>query len=262
MVHFSIVFLGCSPRSGSTLLTRVLDSHSKIASPCELAIPAYFKGDKRERRTIVKFVEVCSWYGIDPAICLQQPILLFDTILAKERKSTIILKDPRQSLFFKTIARDYPCAAFIHLVRDARSVVMSPMFIHKPAEGFSRWYDYNMTILGANIPSSRIFFLRYEDMVTRPDYFISALVNFLNYDFEPEMLYYDRFSHIDNQLYLWDGLSPTSSPWHTALSIGSISAAVMKKRQEFSSDVIEVYENMPLIQELNKLLGYDADLKA
>ena len=144
-----IAFIGCSPRTGSTLLSRVLDSHSNIAVPCELMILKYFRNDiaRGNNMAIDKHHQICDYYQAKIRKSKNQPEYLFGKILKKENKEFLIVKHPRHAIYFDEIIRDFPQAKYIHLVRDVRSVAMTTMFLEKPEFGFSRWYEYNHAIM-------------------------------------------------------------------------------------------------------------------
>lgn len=253
-----LAFIGCSPRSGSTLLTRILDSHSRIAAPCEIGIPGYFEGDAEKYDLVSeKYKQICSYYQADFEQCYRDPRILFDRIRARERKECLVIKDPRQSLFLLSIARDFPDARYVCLVRDARSVAMSVMFRDRPLAGFVRWYEYNHAVWRAlqQVNQQQTFLVRYEDVLDDPERSIGKLVEFLGYQFEPPMLNYGNFPHADDNMRLWHG-APAESRLQSALQHGSISKERINGQVSFSGPVLELYKNLPEIQKLNQLLGY------
>jgi hypothetical protein len=253
-----LVFVGCSPRSGSTLLTRIFNSHSRIAAPCEIGIPRYFEGDAEKYALVCeKYKQICDFYQSDYQQCYQDPSILLARILDREGKEGLIIKDPRQSLFLKTITGDFPEAKFIFLVRDVRAVAMSVMFRNQPQMGFRRWYEYNQAVLRAlqmvNPLQTRL--IRYEDLVSHPEQSIGRLVEFLGYQFEPGMLNYGDSVHTDDKLLLWNG-SPAESPLQSALQHGSINKKMLRNASEISESVMDLYRRVAEVRELNNMLGY------
>jgi hypothetical protein len=253
-------FIGCSPRSGSTLLTRILDSHSRIASPCEIALPQYFVGDP-EKESLVneKFQQICKYYRLDPDSARACPEKLFESIRLHERKEFLILKDPRQSLFFARIVTDYPSAKFILLVRDARAVASSIMFAHQPMQGFLRWYQYTASVLKAvgNLGPDQKYVLRYEDLIADPARATGALVEFLGYAFEPTMLHYGEFEHADDKMNLWSAGPPDSSPLHKRLAAGRLVTYENAESARFNEAIMAIYRQMKEIRALNEYFGYE-----
>jgi hypothetical protein len=252
-----LVFIGCSPRSGSTLLTRILDSHSRIAAPCEIGIPRYFEGDA-EKYDLVneKYKQICDFYQTDYRQCYQDPRILFAQIMEREGKECLIIKDPRQTLFLDAIIRDFPYARFVHLVRDVRAVATSVMFRDRPLAGFHRWYEYNHAAVRAlrMVKPQQTFLIRYEHMVTHPAQSIGELVEFLGYQFEPSMLNYGEFVHTDDRLRLWNG-APAESPLQSALQRGAINQEAVKDGARFSQPVMDLYNTSVEVQQLSKMLG-------
>lgn len=251
--------MGCSPRSGSTLLTRILNSHSQIASPCELAIPKYFpEGDVKSESVRHKYRQICEYYQADFDRSLSHPRYLMARVLEREGKECLVLKDPRQSLFLAEIARDFPKSRFIHLVRDVRSVAMSRMFANRERDAFQRWLEYNQAVLSAikTLDKRQVFLIRYEDIIERPIETISELVEFLGYPFDADILDYGKFEHADDKMRLWDGTTPSYSPLHTALKTQKISQNVATDRQNYTSEVLDLYQHLDMVRDLNQKLGY------
>ncbi|WP_017658986.1 sulfotransferase family protein [Baaleninema simplex] len=257
----NVAFIGCAPRSGSTMLMRVLDSHSQIASPCELAIPRYFRGDKKEKIVNNKYRQICHYYDVKPLLAKLDPRRLFRRIVEKEGSDCLAVKEPRQSLFFEAIGDDFPNAKFVHLVRDARAIAMSEWFRNNPERGLSIWYDYNTAVLRLldRLDDERTYTVRYEDIVEAPKTTVRDLVEFLGYEFEVEMLDYGRFEHADDKMNLWGtsgkGVKAHEARQHRALGT-AIDAKTMKDRQNFSPKVLEAYANMEEVRQLNQQFGY------
>lgn len=256
-------FIGCSPRSGSTLLIRILDSHSKIASPCEFSLPKYFSKDKKKKIVNNKYKQICNYYQANFWISKIFPKHLLAKVIEKEKKECVVLKDPRQSLFFQSLKRDFTNAKFIHLVRDVRAVAMSPWFTNKPIRGLEIWYEYNLAVKKVidKLDASQKIVVRYEDIVQFPESSISQLTNFLGYDFEQTMLNYSQFSHADDKMKLWGtsgkGLAANEAPQHQALGT-KISKQTMLARTKYSSKVLEAYQKLPHVREMNISFGYES----
>jgi hypothetical protein len=254
-----IGFIGCAPRSGSTLLTRILDSHSRIASPCEIALPQYFAGDS-EKESLVneKFRQICKYYDLDPDAARARPDTLFDSIRRREQKEFLILKDPRQSLFFARIVADYPSAKFVLLVRDARAVASSIMFAHQPVFGFMRWYQYTASVLKAveNLGPDQRYVIRYEDLIADPACTTGALAEFLGYAFEPPMLNYGDFEHADDKMNLWSDGPPDTSPLHKRLTAGKLASDGNVRAGRFNETLLDIYNRMTEIRALNRFFQY------
>jgi Sulfotransferase family len=106
MAAHKLAFIVCSPRTGSTLLTRVLDSHSAIASPCEIPIPKHFRGDPSERLVADKLREICRFYQADFPRAWSDFDSLIEKILEYEQKELLVIKYPRHALFLELLVED------------------------------------------------------------------------------------------------------------------------------------------------------------
>jgi hypothetical protein len=254
-----LVFIGCSPRSGSTLLTRILDSHTRIAAPCEIGIAKYFEGDSEKYNLVTeKYKQICAYYQVNYDQCYQEPGFLFTGVLEKEGKQTLIIKDPRQSLFLEAIFRDFPDAKLIFLVRDARAVAKSVMFRDRPMVGLVRWYEYNTAVrrISSAMSPHTTMLVRYEDLIAHPEQTVGKLVEFLGHQFEPGMLNYGNFTHADDNMSLWQG-PPAESHLQTALQRGSISKVDSRDQSEFNRMLTVLYSRLENVRELNRVLGYE-----
>lgn len=94
-------------------------------------------------------------------------------------------KNPHYSLFVPRLARLFPEAHFIHLVRDPRGNVASyrqvPFDYAAVGTLAGRWRLYNEAILAASQPlGERYLRLRFEDFVNRPAPSVQGILGFLH----------------------------------------------------------------------------------
>lgn len=86
----------------------------------------------------------------------------------------------------------FPSARYIYLVRDPRDVVHS--YLKKTAVTFEqalqRWKHHQESILSSCqwLPRTKLFRLRYEDLVTEPETRLRELCAFLEVDWDPVMM--------------------------------------------------------------------------
>jgi hypothetical protein len=242
-----------APRSGSTLLIRILDSHSRIAAPCEIGVPGVFpREDEKYPVAVKKWGQICAYYGVDPGRSERDPYVLFRSILKREKKQVLVLKDPRASLYIRNLERYRP--RYVHLIRDARSVASSRMFAD-PGQGFERWLDYHrsvMTFLSPR-PERVAARLRYEDLIANPERQLQSLLAALGLDYEVSMLRFGDFPHADDRLRLWGDRSAADSALQGDLG-GSI--RVEKDPPTWREAVLALYERLPEVKELNETFGY------
>ncbi|NRB40050.1 MAG: sulfotransferase [Pseudomonadales bacterium] len=141
------VFLVGVDWSGTTLLSLILGSHSKIAIPYESKfITAYFRKniaiegftDDAERRSVANSIlaepYVKDWGAeltvddVDLTLCndLSSTIsTIYETYAVKKGKVIWGDKDPAYTTDIDILNKLFPDAKYIHIVRDGRDVALS-----------------------------------------------------------------------------------------------------------------------------------------
>lgn len=217
-------FLACSERSGSNLVTRILDSHSAICGPSPTHLHRYLlrfaSGYGDLRRTE-------AWRAL-----VADAVRLFDAKLGEWRArvtseeiesrvrqrsvrgivSYVYEKELRLSgkraLFVKenhmwrdmAFYRDaYPEARFVFVVRDPRDMALSwkraPNLrgcVLRAARVWREDQAGTLPFLREMAPAGRMLLLRYEDLLARPEAELRRLCRFLGFDYEPGMTALDR----------------------------------------------------------------------
>lgn len=246
----------CAPRTGSTLLTRILDSHSQIAAPFEIGIPKVFKGDRKEKKVREKEKEICSHYGLSHMRARLDYRYILKGILQAEGKELLVVKDPRHALFVDRLWKGLGDVPIILLVRDIRACSMSVMFKGNYEVGMRIWHSYYQAIESHINRYSKVFRLRYEDLTSAPAKHVQDVVNFLGEDFETGMVEYWKHAHTDERLNLWDGKKPSDSIYQRDLEQKTISSS----RPRIPEKVEQIYRRHPEFVEMNVRLGYgDSD---
>lgn len=107
-------------------------------------------------------------------------------------------KTPHNTLFWRAIHEGFPEAKFIHIVRDGRDCALStidarfgPKLVYPAA---LRWHRYlnELNRMTEALGPERVFTLKYEDLLTDPDYCLRSLCEFLGEAYDPAMLEYHR----------------------------------------------------------------------
>ena len=115
------VFVMCTLRSGSTLLRVLLNSHSKIHSPQELHLRDLAVRVKTDYAS-----KALGEIGLDDE---QMRFLLWDRLLQRELaaagKEILVNKTPNDVFIADLIARCWPDARFIYLLRHPGSIARS-----------------------------------------------------------------------------------------------------------------------------------------
>jgi len=106
---------------------------------------------------------------------------------------------PAYSFHICGLRKLFPCALFIHLIRDVASVVRSMLNFHRLAgvslvaneqEGYNLWFHSVSACLLAEraYGPDVVFRLRYNDLVGQPEASLKALFSFLGEPYAPQCL--------------------------------------------------------------------------
>lgn len=122
-----LIFVAGAPRSGTTLVQNILDTHSEIFGGPEFdRIPNIVDCRRKLQNSIaLGRIEVfCTPSDVDRAIAnLIEDLLL--PVAARNNKKFVSEKTPWNILAFVDLLEIFPKARFIHVIRDPRAVVSS-----------------------------------------------------------------------------------------------------------------------------------------
>lgn len=219
-----LVFLICSERSGSNLISAILNNHSEIGAtpPYHLcrdvglgwhavrdagidsdawrATRELIVNRFRTLRDADAAAAIDEWLGalreLDFGV-IARHVLSTASGLADSRLVFVKENNIHRMLFF--ILQQFPDAKFVFQVRDPRDYLLSAA---ERKEGRWRikfgsrlhaleiWRDDQLGGLTAwaHLGPERVFFQRYEDLITRPAEVLTALCAFLGVEFEEAML--------------------------------------------------------------------------
>lgn len=250
-----ICFCVGAQRTGSTLLTRMLNSHSEVAAPYEIPVPKFSLGTEQESLMLDKVMQICDLIGADAKEAIDQPLSFFSQILAFERKSILVAKEPANSFHLPRLRIEFGDVPLIHIVRDVRFVMESKALKsiqHTPQSIADMWYNHNHNIMKYKDLFSRYVRIRYEDLVSKPEEALTSLLSFLGLEYEAGMEEYWNFAHSDQKLKLWDRKSPEKSTWAQDIESGTINQSSIEPSKEVQS----VYERLLVLQQYNAHFGY------
>jgi hypothetical protein len=193
------IFVIGSPRSGTTLLRLILDSHPRISCGEE----THFL---RDLEAIVgRNWDLVATYGLDREWWLSRIRALYADfqaeVLSRSGKARWAEKDPTYTLHLAFIEELFPSAVYVHLLRDGHDVVASfrDRWGYKSAARAARteWARYVEAAreLQDRLPAERFLELRYEDLVTDPQTQGQRLFAFLGEDWDPAVLDFDPTEH-------------------------------------------------------------------
>lgn len=221
------LFVGGAPRSGTTLLQNMLDSHPNIAGGPEFL---HLPGIIRLRQAMQVHINR-GWLD---GYCNKEEAdsyfkLLIDNFLlnmAKNNKvSYISEKTPANILIFSRLMELYPDARFLQIIRDPRAVVASLMKVGRRAQkkgiqtqlytrhlltaaGFLKTcYDKGNDFRSQS--EDRVLTIKYETLVQHPKETTHRICDFLNLPWNPKMLQPEQHEHAGEK-------AITNDIWYTS----------------------------------------------
>jgi len=219
--HPPAPFIVGSPRSGTTLLRLMLDSHPQLAIPPETgflppALGSLFGSDERQRHSfseaIINFPpDAPGWqdFGIEPDAFMSElqmitPFHVDEAIrcfyrmyAARFRKDRWGDKTPSYGRHMRAIERVLPEACFIHIIRDGRDVALSLRDLwFSPGRDMTtlarQWRRDICATRRQSLGCRRYLELRYESLVLDPETCLRDICDFIEIDYDPAMKNYHR----------------------------------------------------------------------
>jgi hypothetical protein len=218
-VAFAPIFIVGVPRSGTTLLRVLLDSHSGIAALPETPWLLGAYGSDASLRQVLQglmdgsYGAVRNVAGVEPDDVLAggRALLeaMFEPMLKGRGKRLLAFKTPADIRHLDFLIHLAPAARFIHITRDGRDAAMSQLakkdsFFHDLKEyrrvGFAnllrRWVDWEQRIRSLlDRDGVQVVRVKYEDLVAQPARELKRITAFLGLTFEPAMLDYAAQRH-------------------------------------------------------------------
>ena len=171
----------CCPRSGSTWLRLLLDSHPDIACGNETFLFTDSSGIGnviRAYRGELGFRGLARYVHEDELFTFLRDFSdrCFETYLSRRKKKFLVEKSIDHALYLDTVTRVYPGAKIIHLVRDGRDVACSlldaaahwqPSWPGTVREAAGLWKRYNLAIVDGcdGVPRSSYLRVHYESLL-------------------------------------------------------------------------------------------------
>lgn len=199
------IFIVGAPRSGTTLLRLILDSHPAISCGEE----THFL---RELEPIVgRHWRMVEPYGFPRAYWIGRIRDLYTgfqaDVLAGRGKRRWAEKDPTYTLLLPFIGELFPDALYVHLLRDGRDVVASARERWgwrsgaRMANGEWRRYVEAARSLAGGPTAERYHEVRYEALVADPEGTLRPLFAFLGEPWDPVVLRFDEQEHAATERY-------------------------------------------------------------
>ncbi|NRB59551.1 MAG: sulfotransferase [Winogradskyella sp.] len=264
------IFIFSLPRSGSTLLQRVLMSHDKIKSVAEpwILLPQIYSlrdegvlseyGSMLSSIAIKDFINNLPLKDEDYYDSLRGFITELHQKIANNGETYFLDKTPRYYLIIEEIAKVFPNAKFIFLFRSPEQIYSSMIrtwsnnrlrpFLgsyHDLTSGFEKLSKGYTKLRDDSIV------VRYEDLVLEPEREIKKVLEFLNLDYKDELI--EAFSNQDTKGELGD---PTG-----VISYKNISSQSLMKWQNTLHTFTRKKSALSIINKIDEnamtLQGYD-----
>lgn len=200
------IFIGGCPRSGTTLLRAMLDSHPSIVCGPELRVLPSLASLSADMRRVMggalKQHYHLSAEDLD-AIFARLIASFLEPLLVASGKARVAEKTPANALHFAELARLFPDAQFVQIIRDGRDVVASllgmgwkdkhgaPLAITRDPRSAARAWTAHV-LAGRLAPPARYFEIRYERLIADPAAELRALFRFLGEAWSDDVLAYSR----------------------------------------------------------------------
>jgi Sulfotransferase family len=218
---FTLVYVLGAGHCGSTLLTLLLNAHSRVLGLGEVSTLATIRPSIREASRKNKELQTPLWLDVKrcweastglrfsdidlghpsswealrwPAGRVRRWALnngeLFSCLASRSGAAILVDSSKSQQRLLLLLKAGFR-PKVIHLRRDGRAVLHSYRRRGRSFfAGFRRWLGPTLAarILRRRLPETHWLALRYEDLATAPEQALERVCGFLGVDFEPEML--------------------------------------------------------------------------
>lgn len=266
----SPIFLFSLPRSGSTLLQRVLMSHKDIASIAEpwLLLPLCYANKKEG--VLAEYAHISAFNALGDFINYLPnkeddynkalgdfANTLYEKQCLKNEKY-FLDKTPRYYFIIPEIIKIFPDAKFIFLFRNPVNVMSSMMQTWSNGR-FNKMYAYERDLNfgpkalseGYEMHKNKSLAIQYEEFVTSPDKFINEICEYLNIDYDENMLL-----NIDSQVMKGRMGDPTGVKEYKTIDKKPIGKWKNNFDSSFRKKYLKNYINS-IEEEVLKVQGYD-----
>ncbi|XP_077995741.1 protein-tyrosine sulfotransferase 1-like [Glandiceps talaboti] len=257
-----IVFIGGVPRSGTTLMRAMLDAHPDIRIGEETRIIPMILQMHRHILSSGKEASRLKEAGVSEDI-IQSALgayIMEVTVRHGEKAALLGNKDPLVLLTMTELAKIFPNACFVLLVRDGRAVVHSIITRKVTVTGFDltsyrgalqTWnrYTEQMYAQCLQLGDSRCLPVYYEQLVLHPRTWMKKALRFLKVPWNDNVLYHHETVGIPGGISL-SKLEFSTDQVVKPVNIGALSTWVGHIPEDTLADMTEV---APMLAKL----GYD-----
>lgn len=214
-------FILGSGRSGTSLLSRMLNQHPNLAVPPESHLYSMFHrwvgcygslaAEQNRAKLAADIIATGPLQDWSPRLRADEVLAhiegadfgaVVDAVMrawaAKQGKRRWGEKTPKHIRYWRQISADFPGSPVIHVVRDGRDVALSmirarfgPKSIYSCANGWKEYLE-QMEDVKNKQPPELFFEVSYEDMLENTERVLKEVCDFLGESYTPEMLAYYR----------------------------------------------------------------------
>lgn len=198
------IFVVGSPRSGTTLLDRMLSSHPQLSSLGETHIVGRIAAEGLKKwskgKSFAEFVEKL-WLEPDSELntfCRTQFKQRIQQLTGPVPSGRVIDKMPSNAWRLGFVAAIAPGAPILHMVRDGRDVALSafsqnftypPWHAHTLEDGILEWVStLTLTRTALEACPAPYLSIHYEQLVLEPEATLSHILDFLGLPFHQDCL--------------------------------------------------------------------------
>jgi hypothetical protein len=273
-------FLICSERSGSNLITKVMDGHPQVCGPFPshmirtFAPNLYRYGSLRDddawlaltddtaeylAHMFAKFETSVSAQELRDSCAERSLAAIIRHVYEKEAaargKTRVFVKENHAFGFVAFTLANFPDSRFVWLVRDPRDMALCqrgsilPGGVQKAAPVWKTDQGETLKVYGYLEPTGRILLLRFEDLLANSEAVCRRLCDFLELPYAPEMLEFYKAPNVAR-----------NAQWNTAwadLSGPILSENFGQYRRELSEAEIRYVEAVCAPE--MRALGYEPD---
>ena len=261
-----LLFIFSLPRSGSTLLQRLLSVHPKISTAPEPWLLLPFCYATKSKGVFSEYDHGTGCNALSSLIyklpncqddyyeALRQFVYHLYEKLSDENSVYFLDKTPRYYLIIQEIAKIFPDAKFIFLFRNPLQVLASVINTwHKGRFRLER--NYMDLYLGPQLLAESYALLQhrstkilFDDLIDNPEKFLADIFGYLDLDYNPEILKNFHTQKFDGQLgdkegyYKYDQIdSEVSQNWKNTISTKYRKKVFMKYISSLSSQTLKVF---------------------
>lgn len=215
-----LIFMISLPRSGSTMLQKILGGHSEIYTRSEPWLMLHPLHALKSKHVQTRYNASLAEAGVRDFISslpedgegfyyqrLRECYLsMYEPYLQSSGKSRFLDKTPRYYEIFDELQRTFPNAKFIILYRNPLAVLASMLNTwvkgrFEILKNYKGDLEEGVEFLSRDFSDyPNTYCIRYEELLGNPEEQVRSLFHFLQLDFEPECIHYGK-SPVEQWLY-------------------------------------------------------------